>query len=110
VIVNSFKRVRVATAGSGTEVFQWSEFRYEIGGRDILFRVTSSTTKPFAFVLTHGASGRRVDEVSWRDVVSTRYNAGRNNYGAAGAKALTRKIEQVGIKRFIAATHGYQNG
>lgn len=108
--MNSFKRVKVATADEGTIVFQWSEFRYDIGGRDILFRVTSSTTKPFNFVVTHAASGLRVDEVSWGDVVSTRYNAGRNNYGAAGAKALTRKIESVGMKKFVAATHRYQNG
>ena len=109
VIVNKMGFTKVSTANGQTKTRMWAEFRYEIGGRNIMFRVTSSTSGPFTFVLTHVASGMRVDDITWRDVAFTRYNAGRNNYGAAGAKALKRRMDEVGVKRFIAATHRYPN-
>lgn len=107
--MNKIGFTKVSTAAGQTVTRMWAEFRYEIGGRNILFRVTSSTGGPFTLVLTHVASGMRVVDITWRDVAFTRYNAGRNNYGAAGAKALKRRIDEVGMKKFIAATHRYQN-
>lgn len=55
--MNKIGFTKVTTANGQTLTRMWAEFRYEIGGRNILFRVTSSTGGPFTLVLTHVASG-----------------------------------------------------
>lgn len=101
------------TVGGKVKTTQWADFYYDMDGRQILFRVTSyigrdeSLEDNAAFVLTHSASGMRVTDVTFRDIAFTRYNAGRNNYGAAGARALKRKIDSVGLAAVIKAIRNY---
>ncbi|AKJ74065.1 hypothetical protein HWA87_gp02 [Salmonella phage 35] len=88
----------------------WAEFRFQIGDRDVLFRVTSPVSKHEApLLVTHAASGYRVCDVWWDDVAKTRFNAGRNNYSGAGARALVATIERVGQHRFLNAIKAYPN-
>lgn len=109
--MNVFGKTTVQTAGGPEDVFQWSEFRYAIADRYILFRVTTPSKddlrKGFRFIVTHAASGYRVTDFGFDLVAKTRFNKKRNNYGRAGAIALARVIEDVGEAKVAKAMDGY---
>ncbi|EIM6302489.1 hypothetical protein LNS06_004178 [Salmonella enterica] len=108
--MTSITFTNVATSGGAVLARTWAEFRFQIGDRDVLFRVTSPVSKHEApLLVTHAASGYRVCDVLWDDVAKTRFNAGRNNYSGAGARALVATIERVGQHRFLNAIKAYPN-
>lgn len=99
------------------EVPMWAEFRFEIGGRNPLFRVTSPVLGPngrlyegaFKFIVTHVGSGYRFTDFGFDLVAKTRYNPKRNNYGRAGAMAVKKTIDDVGEMRILRAIKGYED-
>lgn len=113
--MNKFGTAIAMTPGGGVEVPMWAEFRFEIGDRNPLFRVTSPTRGEngrringgFRFVVTHVGSGRRFTDFSFDLLAKTRYNLKRNNYGRAGAMAVKKKIDEVGVVRILRAMEGY---
>lgn len=113
--MNKFGIAKVMTAGGEEDVPMWAEFRFEIGSRNPLFRVTSPVRGPngrtingeFCFVVTHVASGYRFTDFGFDLVAKTRYNPKRNNYGRAGAMAVKNVIEKHGIARILLAIEGY---
>lgn len=115
--MNKFGIAKVMTAGGGEDVPMWAEFRFEIGSRNPLFRVTSPVRGPngrtingeFCFVVTHVASGYRFTDFGFDLVAKTRYNPKRNNYGRAGAMAVKKTIDDVGEMRILRAIKGYED-
>lgn len=113
--MNKFGTAIAMTPGGGVEVPMWAEFRFEIGDRNPLFRVTSPArgengrriNGEFRFVVTHVGSGRRFTDFSFDLLVKTRYNLKRNNYGRAGAMAVKKTIDEVGVVRILRAMEGY---
>ena len=113
--MNKFGIAKVMTAGGEEDVPMWAEFRFEIGSRNPLFRVTSpvrgqngrTINGEFCFVVTHVASGYRFTDFGFELVAKTRYNLKRNNYGRAGAMAVKNVIEKHGIARILRAIEGY---
>lgn len=99
------------------EVPMWAEFRFEIGDRNPLFRVTSPVrckngrriNGEFRFIVTHVGSGYRFTDFSFDLLAKTRYNRKRNNYGRAGAMAVKKEIDEVGVERILRAIKGYQD-
>lgn len=97
------------------EVPMWAEFRFEIGDRNPLFRVTSPVrckngrriNWEFRFIVTHVGSGYRFTDFSFDLLAKTRYNLKRNNYGRAGAMAVKKEIDEVGVERILRAIKGY---
>lgn len=97
------------------EVPMWAEFRFEIGDRNPLFRVTSPVrckngrriNLEFRFIVTHVGSGYRFTDFSFDLLAKTRYNLKRNNYGRAGAMAVKKEIDEVGVERILRAIKGY---
>lgn len=97
------------------EVPMWAEFRFEIGDRNPLFRVTSPVrckngrriNGEFRFIVTHVGSGYRFPDFSFDLLAKTRYNRKRNNYGMAGAMAVKKEIDEVGVERILRAIKGY---
>lgn len=113
--MNKFGTAIAMTPGGGVEVPMWAEFRFEIGDRNPLFRVTSPTrgdngrriNGEFCFVVTHVGSGRRFTDFRFDLLAKARYNLKRNNYGRAGAMAVKKKIDEVGVVRILRAMEGY---
>ena len=99
------------------DVPMWAEFRFEIGDRNPLFRVTSPVLGQngrlynggFRFIVTHVASGYRFTDFGFDLVAKTRYNPKRNNYGRAGAMAVKKTIEDLGEMRILRAIKGYED-
>lgn len=97
------------------EVPMWAEFRFEIGDRNPVFRVTSPVrckngrriNGEFRFVVTHVGSGRRFTDFSFDLLAKTHYNLKRNNYGRAGAMAVKKEIDEGGVERILRAIKGY---
>lgn len=113
--MNKFGTAHAMTAGGMTEVPMWAEFRFEIGDRNPLFRVTSPVLGQngrlyegeFRFIVTHVGSGYRFTDFHFDLLAKTRYNRKRNNYGRAGAMAVKNTIEKHGIARILRAIEGY---
>lgn len=99
------------------DVPMWAEFRFEIGDRNPLFRVTSPVrgqngrryNGEFRFIVTHVGSGYRFTDFSFDLLAKSRYNLKRNNYGRAGAMAVKKTIDEVGVERILRAIKGYQD-
>lgn len=97
------------------DVPMWAEFRFEIGDRNPLFRVTSPVlgqngrryNGEFLFIVTHVGSGYRFTDFGFDLLAKTRYNLKRNNYGRAGAMAVKKTIDEVGVERILRAIKGY---
>lgn len=97
--MNKFGTAIAMTTGGGEEVPMWAEFRFEIGDRNPLFRVTSPA---------RGQNGRRINgEFRFDLLAKARYNLKRNNYGRAGAMAVKKTIDEVGVERVLRAIKGY---
>lgn len=113
--MNKFGTAIAMTPGGGVEVPMWAEFRFGIGDRNPLFRVTSPVrckngrriNGAFRFIVTHVGSGSRLTDFSFDLLAKTRYNLKRNNYGRAGAMAVKKKIDEVGVERILRAIKGY---
>lgn len=97
------------------DVPMWAEFRFEIGDRNPLFRVTSPVrgengrryNGEFRFIVTHVGSGYRFTDFKADLLAKARYNLKRNNYGRAGAMAVKKTIDEVGIVRILRALEGF---
>lgn len=113
--MNKFGTAIVMTNKGECEVPMWAEFRFEIGDRNPLFRVTSPVrckngrriNLEFRFIVTHVGSGYRFTDFSFDLLAKTRYNLKRNNYGRAGAMAVKKEIDEVGVERILRAIKGY---
>lgn len=113
--MNKFGTAIVMTNKGGYEVPMWAEFRFEIGHRNPLFRVTSPVRSQngrringgFRFIVTHVGSGYRFTDFRFNLLAKARYNLKRNNYGRAGAMAVKKKIDEVGVERILRAIKGY---
>lgn len=88
----------------------------DIGGRAILFRVTSPFRNEqgirqhlgkFTFIVTHVSSGYVFTTFDFLQIAATRFNAGRNNYGRAVADAVLEKIEAAGLDKVVKALSPY---
>lgn len=107
----------VVSVQGTTRVPMWAEFKYDIGGKDVLFRVTSPfmvngrrhQDGEFQFIVTHVASGHRFSFFGFDVVARTRFNAGRNNYGRAGAESVSAMIKKYGLARIMKAQEPYEN-
>lgn len=107
----------VVSVQGTTRVPMWAEFKYDIGGKDVLFRVTSPfmvggkrhIDGQFKFVVTHVNSGGVFSTFGFDLVASTRYNRRRNNYGRAGALSITQTINRVGIDKILNVLGQYEN-
>lgn len=115
--MNKFGTAIAMTNKGECEVPMWAEFRFEIGDRNPLFRVTSPVrckngrriNGEFRFIVTHVGSGYRFTDFSFDLLAKTRYNRKRNNYGRAGAMAVKKEIDEVGVERILRAIKGYQD-
>lgn len=113
--MNKFGTAIAMTNKGEYEVPMWAEFRFEIGDRNPLFRVTSPVrckkgrriNGEFRFIVTHVGSGYRFTDFSFDLLAKTRYNLKRNNYGRAGAMAVKKKIDDAGVERILRAIKGY---
>lgn len=113
--MNKFGTAIAMTNKGECEVPMWAEFRFEIGDRNPLFRVTSPVrckngrriNLEFRFIVTHVGSGYRFTDFSFDLLAKTRYNLKRNNYGRAGAMAVKKEIDEVGVERILRAIKGY---
>lgn len=113
--MNKFGTAIAMTTGGGEEVPMWAEFRFEIGDRNPLFRVTSPArgqngrryNGEFRFVVTHVGSGYRFTDFRFDLLVKTRYNLKRNNYGRAGAMAVKMMVDELGVERILNAIKGF---
>lgn len=113
--MNKFGTAIAMTNKGECEVPMWAEFRFEIGDRNPLFRVTSPVrckngrriNLEFRFIVTHVGSGYRFTDFSFDLLAKTRYNRKRNNYGRAGAMAVKKEIDEVGVERILRAIKGY---
>ena len=105
------------TPGGVVEVPMWAEFRFEIGDRNPLFRVTSPArgqngrriNGEFRFIVTHVVSGYRFTDFSFDLLAKARYNLKRNNYGRAGAMAVKMMVDELGVERILNAIKGFQD-
>lgn len=112
--MNKFGTAIAMTNKGECEVPMWAEFRFEIGDRNPLFRVTSPVrckngrriNGEFRFIVTHVGSGYRFTDFSFDLLAKTRYNLKRNNYGRAGAMAVKKEIDEVGVERILRAIKG----
>lgn len=103
-----FPKTAILTAAGYVEVVTFAEFTRDIGGMEVLFRVTSPTVKSIAgLVLTHVGSTRRVADVQWRDIAMTRDSQFVNNYEKAGVRVLNRTLKDVGVEKFAKAVRRY---
>ena len=115
--MNKFGTAQAMTPDGVMDVPMWAEFRFEIGIRNPLFRVTSPVlgqngrlyNGEFRFIVTHVASGYRFTDFSYDLLAETRYNLKRNNYGRAGAMAVKKTIEETGIFRILKALEAYDD-
>lgn len=115
--MNKFGTAIAMTPGGGVEVPMWAEFRFEIGDRNPLFRVTSPArgqngrryNGEFRFIVTHVGSGYRFTDFSFDLLAKARYNLKRNNYGRAGAMAVKMMVDELGVERILNAIKGFQD-
>ena len=113
--MNKFGTAIAMTPGGEVEVPMWAEFRFEIGNRNPLFRVTSPArgekgrryNGEFRFIVTHVGSGYRFTDFKADLLAKARYNLKRNNYGRAGAMAVKEMIDEVGVERILSAIKGF---
>lgn len=115
--MNKFGTAIAMTPGGVVEVPMWAEFRFEIGDRNPLFRVTSPArgqngrryNGEFRFIVTHVVSGYRFTDFSFDLLAKARYNLKRNNYGRAGAMAVKMMVDELGVERILNAIKGFQD-
>lgn len=113
--MNKFGKAMAMTRGGVEEVPMWAEFRFEIGDRNPLFRVTSPVrgqngrryNGEFRFIVTHVSSGYRFTDFKADLLAKTRYNLKRNNYGRAGAMAVKMMVDELGVERILNAIKGF---
>ena len=113
--MNKFGTAIAMTNKGECEVPMWAEFRFEIGDRNPLFRVTSPArgqngrryNGEFRFVVIHVGSGYRFTDFRFDLLVKTRYNLKRNNYGMAGAMAVKMMVDELGVERILNAIKGF---
>ena len=112
--MNKFGTAIAMTPGGGEEVPMWAEFRFEIGDRNPLFRVTSPArgqngrlyNGEFRFIVTHVGSGYRFTDFRFDLLAKAPYNLKRNNYGRAGAMAVKMMVDELGVERILNAIKG----
>lgn len=115
--MNKIGITEVKTNKGPVEVPMWAEFRFEIGDRNPLFRVTSPFRVQngrihkgeFRFIVTHVGSGGIFTDFGFKEVAETRYNLGRNNYGRAGAMAVKEVLDTHGITKILRALERYSD-
>lgn len=113
--MNKFGTAIAMTPGGVVEVPMWAEFRFEIGDRNPLFRVTSPArgqngrryNGEFRFIVTHVGSGYRFTDFSFDLLAKARYNLKWNNYGMAGAMAVKMMVDELGVERILNAIKGF---
>lgn len=103
-----FPKFSVMTAGGMIPVVTFAEFSRNIGGIEVLFRVTSPLGPSVgALVLTHVETTRLVGKVEFLDIAKTRDSQFVNNYEKAGNRVLNRILRDVGDDRFVKAVKRY---
>lgn len=106
--MKKFPKFSVMTAGGPVRVVTFAEFSRNIGGIEVLFRVTSPVGDSVrALGLTHVETTRLVGKVEFLDIAKTRDSQFVNNYEKAGNRVLNRILRDVGDDRFVKAVKRY---